>query len=57
MYDDPDGGEWIAPSDYDARWDGEDYVDSPTDELPIIKRPSVNGRHGFVLHDECWCLL
>lgn len=48
---------WTAPSDPTMRWDDEDYVFQVTDELPVMRQSPDNGRHGFVLHDACWCLL
>ena len=56
-YNDPDGGTWIAPFDPAMRWDDQDCVFQPGDELPVMRQRPENNRHGFVLHDACWRLL
>ncbi|WEW59724.1 Protein gts1 [Emydomyces testavorans] len=56
-YSDPGGGTWIAPSNSSMHWDDPDYDFPPHDELPVMRQSPENGRHGFVLHDSCWCLL
>ncbi|KAI9781319.1 MAG: hypothetical protein M1839_006112 [Geoglossum umbratile] len=56
-YTDPGSGLWIAPSDPAKRWDDRGYFFQASDELPVMRQPPENGRHGFVLHDACWCLL
>jgi hypothetical protein len=39
------------------RWNDRDYHLEASDIVPVMGEPPVNGRHGFVLHDACWCLL
>ncbi|KAM0665891.1 hypothetical protein ACQRIU_005235 [Beauveria bassiana] len=52
-HDDPS---WIVPVDPNLRWD---TVLDPNGlvEIPVMSQPAVDGIHGFVLHDACWCLL
>ncbi|KAM3466065.1 hypothetical protein NHJ6243_001142 [Beauveria neobassiana] len=47
---------WIVPVDPNLRWD---TVLDPNGlvEIPVMSQPAVDGIHGFVLHDACWCLL
>ena len=54
---DPDGGFYIVPSSYNARWDDEGYQFPATDELPMMRQGTWNGRHGFILHTVCYSLL
>lgn len=39
------------------RWNDWNYCPQASDEVPVMREPSFNGRHGVVLHDACWCLL
>ena len=39
------------------RWNDSNYRPQASDEVPVMREPSFNGRHGFVLHDACWLLL
>ena len=54
---DPDGGFYVVPSSYDARWDDEGYQFPATDELPMMRQSPWDGRHGFILHAVCYSLL
>lgn len=47
---------WIVPVDPNLRWD---TVLDPNGlvDIPVMSQPAVDGIHGFVLHDACWCLL
>ncbi|KAK2750687.1 hypothetical protein FQN57_002760 [Myotisia sp. PD_48] len=52
VYDDPNGGDWIAPSNPSHRWDDKDHPATIT--IPVMQyRPD----RGFILHDPCWRLL
>lgn len=57
FYTRPNVGTWIAPPNSNMRWDDPDYDSPPYDALPVMRQSPENGRHGFVLHDSCWCLL
>ncbi|KAK3178681.1 hypothetical protein OEA41_000818 [Lepraria neglecta] len=48
---------WFAPLDEGMRWNDRDYHLEASDRVPVMRQSPVNGRHGFVLHDACWCLL
>ena len=48
---------YIVPFSYDARWDNEGYEFPVTDELPMMRESSFDGRHGFILHAVCYSLL
>ncbi|KAH8707412.1 hypothetical protein HC256_010688 [Beauveria bassiana] len=52
-HDDPS---WIVPVKPNLRWD---TVLNPEGllEISVMGQPAVDGSHGFVLHDACWCLL
>ncbi|KAI2601706.1 F-box domain-containing protein [Hypoxylon sp. NC1633] len=54
IYDDPDGGDWMAPLDFAARWDDEL---SNSDEIGVLRQHPVDDRYGFPLHEACWSLL
>ena len=45
---------WAPPHSSSERWDDEHHS---TVELPVMEQQCDNSRHGFVLHDSCWCLL
>ena len=47
----------IAPLNESMRWNDWNYHPQASDEVPVMREPSFNGRHGVVLHDGCWCLL
>ncbi|KAI0913366.1 hypothetical protein F4823DRAFT_65340 [Ustulina deusta] len=57
LYDTPWGARFIAPVDSKARWDDEGYNHPMDDRFGAMTQPEYNGRHGFVFHDACWCLL
>ena len=57
FYNDPDGGEWIAPSNFDARWDDAGYNFPARDHIGVLQQLPVNGRYGFPFHEACWSLL
>jgi hypothetical protein len=48
---------YIVPFSHDARWDNEGYQFPVTDELPMMREPPFDGRHGFILHAVCYSLL
>lgn len=56
-YDDPSDGIWIAPPLPHMRWDDHGYTKQVRDEIPVMKQPPENNRHGYIVHDACWCLL
>lgn len=39
------------------RWNDCNYRHQASDEIPAMRQPSFNDRHGVVLHDACWLLL
>ena len=56
-YSEPQSGAFIAPPDSGARWDDPEY-DNPTERrFGAMTRRNVNGRHGFLFHDDCWSLV
>ncbi|KAI5921644.1 hypothetical protein F4810DRAFT_677085 [Camillea tinctor] len=57
LYDDPERCAFIAPADYNARWDDPDYHSPEADQFGAMRQPPINDRHGFIFHDACWCLL
>jgi hypothetical protein len=57
LYNDPDGGEWIAPLNFTARWDDAGCNSSTRDKIGVIRQHPVNGRYGFPFHEACWSLL
>ena len=56
-YDDPSDGIWIAPPLPHMRWDDHGYTKPVRDEIPVMKQLPENNRHGYIVHDACWCLL
>lgn len=53
---------WIAPLDYNARWDdagcgGDAYNTLGCARIGILRRPPRDGRWGFAFHEACWSLL
>ncbi|KAH9216177.1 hypothetical protein DL95DRAFT_498506 [Leptodontidium sp. 2 PMI_412] len=57
IYDDPDGGDWIAPLNFTARWDDAEYNFPTLDPIGVIRQHPVNGQYGFPFHEACWSLL
>ncbi|KAG8424320.1 hypothetical protein J3458_001123 [Metarhizium acridum] len=57
VYNDPDAGDWIAPQDFNARWDDMGYDFPDTDCVGVLRQRPVNGRYGFPFHEACWSLL
>lgn len=57
FYDDPDGGDWIAPSNFTARWDDAGYNYPTHDQIGVLRQHPINGRYGFPFHEACWSLL
>lgn len=57
IYNDPDGGDWIAPLDVNGRWDDEGYDFPDSDCIGVLRQRPVNGRFGFPFHEACWSLL
>lgn len=57
IYENPRSGSWVAPLNEFVRWNDCNYHPHASDEVPVMRQPSFNGRHGFVLHDACCCLL
>ncbi|KAL9100090.1 MAG: hypothetical protein Q9163_004498 [Psora crenata] len=55
--DDPQGGFYVVPSSYYARWDDERDRFTATEELPLMRQSPWEGRHGFILHAACYTLL
>jgi hypothetical protein len=45
---------WAPPYCQSERWDDECHKEI---EIPVMTQRQVDGLHGFVLHDACWCLL
>jgi hypothetical protein len=48
---------WFVSLGEDMRWNDRDYHYEASDRVAVMRQGPVNGRHGFVLHDACWCLL
>jgi hypothetical protein len=48
---------FVAPSDPRLRWDDPGHRPTTADLFRVMRQSPENGRHGFVLHDECWLLL
>ncbi|KUJ14064.1 F-box domain-containing protein [Mollisia scopiformis] len=57
LYNDPDGGDWIAPLNFAARWDDAGYNSPTHDQIGVIRQHPVNDRYGFPFHEACWSLL
>lgn len=57
LREDARSSSWFAPLDESMRWNDRDYHVEASDRVPVMRQCPVNGRHGFVLHDACWCLL
>ncbi|KAI1638505.1 hypothetical protein F4809DRAFT_600265 [Biscogniauxia mediterranea] len=57
LYNDPQDGCFVAPANYDARWDDPDYDSPENDQFGAMSQPPIDGRHGYIFHDACWCLL
>ena len=57
IYNDPDSGRWIAPSDFRARWDDTSYDFPDSDQVGVMAQKPISGRHGFPVHEACWSLL
>ncbi|MCJ1349887.1 hypothetical protein MMC31_008130, partial [Peltigera leucophlebia] len=57
IHENPRGGSWVAPLNESMRWNDWNYHPQASDEVPVMRQPSFDGRHGVVLHDACWCLL
>ncbi|KAK0104410.1 hypothetical protein ONS95_004704 [Cadophora gregata] len=57
LYDDPDGGDFVAPLDFTARWDDAGYDFPNLDQIGVIRQQPENGRYGFPFHEACWSLL
>ncbi|EFY97487.2 F-box domain-containing protein [Metarhizium robertsii ARSEF 23] len=57
IYNDPDDGWFIAPRDFNARWDDEGYDVPDTGRVGVFRQDSLNGLHGFPFHEACWSLL
>lgn len=57
LYDDPNGGDWTAPSNPTARWDDAGYGHPAHDQIGVLRLNPRNGRYGFPFHEACWSLL
>ena len=57
LRDDAYSPSWPAPLDEGMRWNDQNYDFQASDRIPVMWHRPVSSRHGFVLHDACWCLL
>ncbi|GAB0144114.1 hypothetical protein EsHS_00004603 [Epichloe bromicola] len=57
IYNDPDYGDWIAPLDFDARWDDAGYGFPLSDYIGVLRQGPRDGRYGYLIHASCWSLL
>ncbi len=57
LYSDPQLGAFIAPPDSSARWDDPGYENPIEHQFGVMNRRDVNGKHGFIFHDDCWSLV
>ncbi|KID97443.1 F-box domain containing protein, partial [Metarhizium majus ARSEF 297] len=57
IYNDPDDGWFIAPRDFNARWDDEGYDFPDAGRVGVFRQDSLNGLDGFPFHEACWSLL
>ncbi|TDZ10344.1 hypothetical protein C8034_v012152 [Colletotrichum sidae] len=57
VYDDPGRGAFIAPADPNVRWDDTIYDSPEEDQFGAMRQGEVNGKHGFIFHEACWCVL
>ena len=48
---------WVAPIDPTLRWDDEANASATLIDVPVMRHPRLNGKHGFVIHEACWQLL
>ncbi|KAH8692355.1 hypothetical protein BGW36DRAFT_44910 [Talaromyces proteolyticus] len=56
-YDDPGDGTWVAPPLPHMRWDDHGYTKQLRDQIPVMRQSPENNRHGYIVHNACWCLL
>ncbi|EGX90678.1 hypothetical protein CCM_07098 [Cordyceps militaris CM01] len=56
-YRDGSFGCWIAPPDYETRWDHEGYDWPSYHRIGVLREPPVQGRWGLAFHEACWSLL
>ncbi|KAK4174693.1 hypothetical protein QBC36DRAFT_292195 [Triangularia setosa] len=56
VYDDPNYGCFIAPSDPDAAYDDNGY-DKPEEDWLSLSREHTSGKRGFAIRDACWSFL
>ena len=54
---DPDDLYYTVPSNYLTRWHHEGYGFPEADQLPLMRQTPFNGRHGFILHANCYSIL
>ena len=57
LYSEPQSGAFIAPPDSNARWDDPGYENPTEHQFGAMTRRGVNGKHGFLFHDDCWSLV
>ncbi|KAK4041693.1 hypothetical protein C8A01DRAFT_45232 [Parachaetomium inaequale] len=57
LYSDPQSGAFIALPDSSARWDDPRYENPTEHQFGAMTRRDVNGKHGFLFHDDCWSLV
>lgn len=57
LYNDPNSGEFIAPLECSVRWDDDDHDSPKMDVIGMMRQGPVHGRHGYIIHEACWCLL
>ncbi len=55
-------GPWLAPSDYNARWDDEGRDDDAYNSIQghhigVLRQSARDGRWGFAFHEARWSLL
>lgn len=48
---------WIAPPNFNKRWDDENYDWPESHRIGVLRQPPVWGRWGFPFHEACWTLL
>ena len=53
----PTDGDWIAPSNFTARWDDVGYNHPSRDLIGVLQQDPIHGRYGFPFHEACWSLL
>ena len=53
----PNGGYYVVPPSYNARWDDEGYQFPESDALGLMHESPWEDKHGFIFHVRCYSLL